>query len=145
MSARIIAEWVIEKRYPSKESKRLTDKQLTDSIIRMIDKLMDDRPIVDIYAFMKAEKFMIKACEVLKVNPKYIKSKSQISNNVMIRAAIARRISVLYRSLTLREIGLIINRDHSSVFHYKESIKDSPLLQKYIKIVDNINVKDLDN
>ena len=72
------------------------------------------------------DEFIKLACEALGITPDILRLKSRKGELVFIRAAIIRRLMELYDNLTLKKMGKLINRDHSTVLYYRDRMPSSP-------------------
>lgn len=89
-------------------------------------------------AVKRAKEYISKVLRELKITHVEFYSKTRTPDLVAARVIVCRTI-VLQGNLTLAQLGEIIQRDHSSIIHYKYRYKPSNIFFKYQKLVKTIN------
>lgn len=87
----------------------------------------------------EAEKLVTRVCIVLDLSIKQLKSKSRESNIILQRRAFIRLLSDT--GMTTKNVGLVFNRDHSSVIFNNRRHKDllDIKYKPYISLFERIN------
>ena len=135
----IVDEAIRLSRYPKNEAERMSDysiKLWLTSKIKHLSREEQGKYDADI---IRAEYFTLKACEAIKIDPELLKSKSRKPEAVMARAAIA-KVLISKTNITLKDIGIILGRRHANMIYYRDGIKTCELLEKNIKIIQEIGL-----